>query len=1705
VRNGNVEDIYELSPLQQGLLLHSMHDGAADMYLSQHTYSLDGPLDTEALVRSWQAVVAAHSVLRTSFHWQGLDKPLQVVHRDVTLPVSRHDWSDLDDDRQRERLEHLKTEDRAAGFDVEAAPLLRLHVIRLGERRHKVIWTYHHVLMDGWSVPNFLDELMARFRSLTIGTPPPPPVPTYRDYIAWLQRQDLREARDFWSTTLADVRPTHVTRSGVADPSRGTGTVDRRTVSLPAALTDGMRQAAARHQVTVNTMVQAVWAIVLQVYTGRPETVFGCVTSGRPPELPQVDRMVGLFANTLPMRVTVPDDGDLGSWLRDLQNTYAAMRRYEYTPLAEIKKRAGMPGQQLFDSLLVLENYSLTIDAGPGPDPAAEPLRFSVDGLYDKIDLPLTLTVAPPPVSEMTLLLHRDRFEPGFLDDILERLHLTLAALTSADRIAPVVSAAGPRPVRETEPVAVPARERPSTPTAPATPEEEAIAAVYREVLGFTDIDVTVGFFELGGDSLEAVRIASRIDGASVGLLTANPSVRELARALGRAETTATTGTTGATSELDDEIAELERLLAAKRAARERGGKPGRVVPVARDGTLPCTHQQEGLWFLHRLDPTSTVYHVPYVRRLLGPLDVPALERAITALVVRHEALRTRFVDVDGLPRQVIDPPPTTLSLPVTAVDADRVRAWAASVAHRPFDLATGPLLRAALARIGPEEHVLVLVAHHIVADGWSAGILAEELAVLYGGGQLPPLEVQAADHAVWQRDWLDGAELDRQLTYWREALADLPTVDFPTDRPRPDQPTGAGASLNRRVPDDLATAIRTYARTHRASFLAVLQAGLLTVLHRYTGQTDLTIGSVFSGRTRTEIEPVVGFFANTLVLRTDVAGRPTFAELVRRCDATVVDATERQDIPFGLTVDALQPERVAGRNPLFQISLILQRGSTRSDLTLGDVVAETIEIFDSYSRFDFLINIADAEGRLELMAEYSTELFDADRIERLVDHFTAALAAGLAAPDTPADDIEFMSAAERGQVLHAWNDPSVARPVDLVHRLIETAARRGPEAITLIDQDGANLRTYVLDGRLRPVPIGVPGHLFIGGPLADGYRGRPGLTAERFRPDPYASRPGQRMYASGDVARWRCDGVIELSSTSDGPAPLSEPAPRTREYVAPRTDTERWLAAQWQDLLGVDRVGAHDSFFDLGANSLHATQLFARIRQGRNIELEPRHMFTSQVLEQLAARLDECEPTSDAGVIVPVPRGDALPCTHQQQGLWFMHRLDPTSAAYHISFPLRLRGALDVAALERALLALVGRHEALRTRFVERDGLPLQVIDPPPTGLALSVTELTADAVTRWATEEMYRPFDLAAGSLFRVSVARLALDEYALVLVVHHIIADGWSLRILADELSRLYAAESGGAQARLAALDVQPADHAVWQRARLDEAELDRQLAHWREVLADLPTVDFPTDRPRPAKPTGAGASLERPIPAAVATAAHDFARDHRVSFLAVTQAALLTVLHRYTGQTDLTIGSIFSGRTRVEIEPVVGYFVNTLVLRTDVSGDPTFADLIQRCHATIMDATGHQDVPFGMVVDAVQPERVTGRNPLFQISLTLQPAETQADLAIGTIAAEPIDLAGGGYSRFDIGLYIVDGPDRVDVSVEYATELFDADRMERLLDHYTAALTHGLAAPDTPADDIDIMSSNERHHVLHVFNPARTGAGSVAVTIPRGDVA
>ncbi|HEX8094207.1 condensation domain-containing protein, partial [Jatrophihabitans sp.] len=511
------------------------------------------------------------------------------------------------------------------------------------------------------------------------------------------------------------------------------------------------------------------------------------------------------------------------------------------------------------------------------------------------------------------------------------------------------------------------------------------------------------------------------------------------------------------------------------RQRQDRLAEQDRIEPVSRDGLLPVSEQQRYLWFLHQLAPDVPVYNMPAALRLQGELDERALRSAVTGLVARHESLRTRFRSERGLPCQVIDPP---APMPVTVIDLRSLPAedrlehatrLAEQETRRPFDLHNGPLMRCWLARLAEDDHVLLLTLHHIITDGWSVGIITRELAELYAGRgeELPSRQLQPVDHAAWQQRQLSTDTERDQLTYWRERLAEIPPVDVPADRPRPNQPSWRGAIHERPLAPGLIDGARGLAAAESVlSVLAVLTAAFYAVLSRYTDEYDLAVGSVFSGRTRSELESMVGFFANTLVLRADLSGDPTGRELVQRCSGTVLGALGHQDVPFGTVVAELKPDRVPGRNPLFQICFTLLTGDMIGQYNFGDVTVSPVQVQLGTSRFDMAFQVLTlADGSASAWVEYSTELFDQDRIERLIQHYETALASITADPDRRLSQLQLLPAAESQLLLDTWNPA----PVDfgtgelLLHDLVAAAAASYPDRAAL-RFDGADVSYTDLD-----------------------------------------------------------------------------------------------------------------------------------------------------------------------------------------------------------------------------------------------------------------------------------------------------------------------------------------------------------------------------------------------------------------------------------------------------------------------------------------------------------------------------------------------------------------------------------------------------------------------------------------------------------------
>ncbi|MBU2137273.1 MAG: amino acid adenylation domain-containing protein, partial [Gammaproteobacteria bacterium] len=540
----------------------------------------------------------------------------------------------------------------------------------------------------------------------------------------------------------------------------------------------------------------------------------------------------------------------------------------------------------------------------------------------------------------------------------------------------------------------------------------------------------------------------------------------------------------------------------------------------------------------------------------------------------------------------------------------------------------------------------------------------------------------------------------------------------------------------------------------------------------------------------------------------------------------------------------------------------------------------------------------------------------------------------------------------------------------------------------------------------------------------------------------------------------------------------LPAPQPISRDYQAPHEGLERQLADIWQSLLGVEQVGREDDFFALGGHSLLATQLVSRVRREIGRELPLRLAFEASTLSALAAQLASAPEAQDAG-LQPRPRGARSLQSFAQQRLWFLAQLEPESLAYNLPGAVRLRGELDMTAVQRSFDALAARHESLRSRFASGpDGQPLQVLHPAE---AVLIERLQAQDEQQFqALFEGFnrRAFDLEQSPPWRVAVVEQGRQEHVLLVCLHHIIADGWSIQVLLDEFATLYRAFSTGQASQLAALPVQYADYALWQRERLSGTRLSQQLDWWRAQLgSEQPLLELPCDKPRPALRQGHGARHSFSVPAALAERLREQAQAQGVTPFMLLLAAYQSLLYRLSGQPDLRVGVPVAGRTQGEVEGLIGLFVNTLVIRAEVNGGLSFSDLLGQIKQRVLGAQAHQDVPFEQLVEALQPARSLSQNPLFQVAYNHQQQDYSALDGLPGLQCESLDCRGES-AQFDLVLGTLEQADgRLEAYLDYATDLFEARSIERMADQFLRVLAAACEAPERRLAELPLLGSDD----------------------------
>ncbi|HEV2783795.1 MAG TPA: amino acid adenylation domain-containing protein, partial [Actinophytocola sp.] len=1503
-----VEDIYPLTPLQAGMLFHSLVDAGSGVYVNQVRFLLDGVSDPHALGAAVQRVVDRTPVLRTSLAWAGLDEPVQVVHRGVVLPVAHYDWRQLSEVDRDAELTRVLAEDWAAGIDLTVAPLMRIAIAALPDDQVLLIWTSHHVLTDGWSLGEVFGEMCEQYAAIVGGREPVLVTRRpFRDYLRWLREQDQRQAEEHWRRVLSgfaaptalpyDRQPTEAHRAGSSESVR---------FALPAEQSAALRAVAQRNGLTVNTLVQGAWAVLLSRYSGERDVVFGTTVSGRPAELNGVESMVGMFINTVPTRTVLHNGQSTVSWLRALQDAQVESRRFDFVSLAQLQAWSDLPaGAKLFDSLVAFENYPVD-EAGiaetgirvrdvAAVDPTSFPLSLRAN-ISDRLDF--ILSYDPRLFDSATIRRMADRIPlllTGFAEDP-EQPPARLPWMSTAERR---------RVLTEHNDGAL---EVPAT-TFPELFEAQVARTPGETALVFQGRAVT--FAELNA---RANRLAHHLIGLGVG------PERVVAVALPRSV----------------------ELIVAVLAVAKAGGV---YLPV--DPELPGDRTEFVM-----ADAKPTV-----VLTTAGPADLEG------------------YPDTDPTAEDRLGPLGPGNSAYIIYTSGSTGRPKGVVVEHR---------------------NLVNLFANHCGETG--------DIAALGGPRIRVALTAAFSFDTSWEGLLLMAAGhelhvIDDDVRFDPTALVDYVAehrIDFVNLTP---------SYAQQAIPAGLLTDQR-----HRPKILVVGGEAVAEPLWRELAAAEHTASYNFYGPTESTVDAV------TCRLGGD---RPVIGRPLRNVRAYVLD-------------DALCPVPVGVAGELYLAGAQVTRGYlNRPGLTADRFVA----------------NPFGAPGA----RMYRT----GDRV-RWTDR-------GM---------LEYLGRNDDQVKIRGFR----VEPGEIEARLAEQAGVGQAAVLAREDTPGhKRLVAYVVPAPDAPPPAPAELRAALSRSLPD-----------YMVPSAFVTLDALPLTRNGKLDR--------------GALPAPDPGPAAREFVAPRTETERVVAKALAAVLGLDRVGVEDNFFELGGDSIVSIRLASRLRTAFGLDVSPRAVFRHPTVAALARMIAAEAAIPDT--IPIVERDGPLPLSFAQQRLWFLNEFEPGGIEYNTPLAVRLRGELDVDALNGALTGLVARHESLRTTFDSVDGRGVQVVHEPHE-VRVPVRDLTglpeadrAAELDRFLAAESRRPFDLREGPPVRIRLVRLAEREHVLLLAMHHIVTDGWSVNVIVGELSAGYAAAVRGERPELPPLPVQYADYAAWQRESLAGTALAEQVEYWRGQLAGVPPLELPTDRPRPAVRTTNGAVLEFAVPADVTARLKELASHQDGTLFMSLIAACQLVLQRWSGQDDIAVGTVVSGRERAELAGLVGFFVNTLVLRSTIDGTDTFTEFLGRVRDTVLDAFAHQDVPFERVVDDLQPVRDTSRTPLFQAMVVLQNNPDEAPELPGLeVEALPMPVV---TANFDIMIQFTEVDGGLRGAVNYNTDLFDAATIDRMATHLGVLLDGIAADADRPVSRLPMLTEPERRRVLREWND--TGHEVPRTTLP-----
>jgi amino acid adenylation domain-containing protein len=1567
----DVKDMYSLSPMQEGMLFHYIMDEHNPAYFEQVSYRVSGEINHQLVEQAFNVLIQRYDVLRTVFIYKTSKKPVQVVLKQREAWVYFEDISYLPEAEKLGWIEAFKQKDREKEFDLSKDLLIRYSILKIAPGSYEITWSFHHIIMDGWCTTILIREMLHIIECLQQGNPINLPTPPpYSTYIKWLEEQDKEEGYRYWQRYLDNFE----NKTGIPKVASGKESQYERKeycFTINKELLSRLNGVAHENKVTMNTVFQACWGILLQGYNNTHDVVFGSVVSGRPPHLPGIEAMVGLFINTIPLRVK-NEPGKRFPWLlREVQVQTLQSQKYEYIPLADIQANSYLK-RNLLDHIFVYENYP--VDKAIKHINQKHDLGFSVSSvdLFEQTNYDFNVLVVEG--EEFTVKI---QYNPVIYN-------------------TPVIKGIATHLQRILEQVALVPRTRLRRIQIITEEEKNRILFDFNQ----TDIDYPheKPLYQLFAEQVE--RTPDR-----VALVTHSPGRKTQAEE--RRSALFYRGPTGdamhyalSYKELNEKSQQLAYLL------RQKGVTPDTIVGVMLERSIEMIIAIFGILkaggaYLP-FDPECPEERVSYMLK----------DSNTSILVTNGEELERR----SGINEKIVNGELSMVNCQWESVVKNR------HTCSEDTSSSTCPVSPANLAYIiytsgttGKPKGTLI-TQHNVVRllfnekfqfdfnsnDTWTLfhsycfdfSVWEMYGALLYGG----KLRLIPRMTAVDTQEFLEILATEKVTV-----LNQTPSAFYNL------------ANLEVQVP---------HKHLHLKYVIFGGEALKLAKLQQWKEKYPETRLINMFGITETTVHVTY----KEVEIRDIQLSRSNIGRPIPTLYTYIMDGYQRL-LPIGIPGEICVGGEGVARG-------YLNRPQLTSEKFVKHPYIPGQRLYRSGDLGRLLEN-GDMEylGRIDHQVKIRGHRIELGEIESILSKHENIKESVVTATELARDEM----------CLCAYI---------VSHNELDTPALR--------EYLSRELPLYMIPSyfvRLETIP------LTVNGKVNRNVLPKPGI-------------------ASTDLGR---------------------------HYTAPRNEKEQIIASIWSKILRKEKIGIYDNFFAMGGHSLKAMSIISRINKELEAKLAVSDLFDHPTIAGLmgvmSLRRQKKYPD-----IEKCPEARYYELSHSQKRLWFFDQMAPGNPAYHITLNLCLRGHLDIEAFEQALNKLVQRHESLRTsiHMMEegeekgKEGVPVQVVHE---NAALEIYqedisgthgEERQEKLGRLLKKAGVTPFDLARAPLFRAALLKLGPREHAVVFVMHHIISDAWSIRVMIEEFTYYYNQGKPktdpvgqGIQADgLPPLTLHYKDFAYWQNQLLSGDALTTHREYWLQKLAgELPVLDLPYDYPSPPSQNAWGDKVTFLIDGTLTRRLKHLSRRIASTLFMILMAGFKVLLYRYTRQEDIIIGTLTAGRSTAELEKIVGYFVNIFALRDRVDSNQSFTDFLGNLRKSMLEALDHQDYPFDKLVEELKLKRDTGRTPVFDIMMVFQNHEN-LELKSPLQSLE-IKLLGKDYvvNKYDLYLDMTEMPHHVKVDFEFRVELFKKESIQRMKGHYLNLLKSIARTPDQLISALDILSEAETRQLLEDFNNTR----------------